>query len=150
MATNRLLELIAPSVEAMGYELWGCELSKPGKESLLRVYIEREQGVTVDDCAKLSRQIAAVLDVEDPISGAYRLEVSSPGLDRPLYKIAHYKRYIGKKAHVRLRLPREGRRNFTGVIESVEDQSITLCLEMGETLVVLLSDIDKATLVLEV
>ena len=95
-ASAQLDELIRPAVVALGYELWACEYIPQGKYSLLRIYIDSEQGITLDDCEKVSGQISAILDVEDPIHGQYTLEVSSPGLDRPLYTAEHYQRYIGQ------------------------------------------------------
>jgi len=106
-----LLKLLEPVIEALGYEL--VELEFP--PHLLRIYIDREGGVTVDDCEKVSRQVSSVLDVEDPIPGAYTLEVSSPGLDRPLRKEADFVRFTGEQAKLELTLPLATRRNM-GVI----------------------------------
>ena len=83
-------ELIDTTIQVLGLDLWGVELLQQGKYSLLRIYIEREEGVTIEDCEKVSRQVSALLDVEDPIAGEYTLEVSSPGMDRPLFSIEHY------------------------------------------------------------
>jgi ribosome maturation factor RimP len=88
--------LIEPSVEALGFELWGLELIAQGRFSTLRIYIESAKGITVDDCAEVSHQVSGILDVEDPITNQYTLEVSSPGVDRPLFKQAHYEQYIGQ------------------------------------------------------
>src|SRR5579872_2158079 len=99
-----LLKLLEPAIEALGYEL--VELEFP--PHLLRIYIDREGGVTVDDCEKVSRQVSAVLDVEDPIAGAYTLEVSSQGLDRPLRKEADYTRFAGGRVKLELALPKDG------------------------------------------
>src|SRR5437870_3087505 len=114
---ERLNQIIAPAVAALGYELVGCELAQDSGRQILRVYVDGENGITLDGCAAVSRQISAVLDVEDPIKGRFLLEVSSPGLERPLFSLAHYQRFIGHKAKLRLRQPQEdGRRNFTGII----------------------------------
>ena len=91
---------------------------------MLRVYIDSENGVGVDDCAKVSRQVSGVLDVEDPISGEYTLEVSSPGMDRPLFKLSQYQDYIGHVVQLRLRMPFDGRRKFKGVLNGIEDEDI--------------------------
>ena len=86
----QLTQLLAPTVEAMGYSLWGIEVISPGRRPTVRLYIDAEEGVNVDDCAQVSHQVSGVLDVEDPISGEYTLEVSSPGVDRLLFNPDHY------------------------------------------------------------
>ena len=90
-----LTQLLRPTVESMGYSLWGIELISPGRRPTVRLYIEAESGVTVDDCAQVSHQVSGILDVEDPISGEYTLEVSSPGVDRLLFHPEQYPPYIG-------------------------------------------------------
>lgn len=147
---QQLQDILASAVEALGYELVGCELHGQQGRSLLRVYVEGPEGasVTLDDCAKISRQISAVLDVADPIRGRYLLEVSSPGLERPLFTADHYRRFIGHRVKLRLRVPREGQRNFNGIIEAVKDDQITFQLDEA-TLELHLSEIDKAKLVLK-
>ena len=87
-----LQDRLASLVSNMGYEFVGCELNRHSGGSLLRIYIDKETGVNVDDCARVSRQVSATLDVEDPIQGRYTLEVSSPGIDRPLFDLSHYKK----------------------------------------------------------
>ena len=123
---TQLNEVIEPIVTAMGYEFIGCEFFPQGKHSLLRIYIDKKDGVDVDDCAKVSRSVSDTLDVEEPIKGEYTLEVSSPGLERPLFTIAHYHQFIGAKVHIRLIIPQEKRRNFTGVLVEVKDEDIVL------------------------
>ena len=103
-----LLKLLEPAAEALGYELVELEFHPQGRGGLLRIFIDRTGGVTVDDCEKVSRQVSSVLDVEDPIPGAYTLEVSSPGLDRPLRKETDYVRFAGEQAKLELALPRDG------------------------------------------
>ena len=142
--------MVAPAVTALGYELWGCELVSAGKHRrLLRVYIDRPQGVNVDDCAKISRQISAILDVEDPIAGAYLLEVSSPGLDRPLFTLAQCQRYIGSKIRVRLRSAINEQKNFTGTLQSISKECVILQLDAESSLELAWRDVDKAHLVAE-
>ena len=139
-------ELIEPTVKALGLELWGIDLSQQGKYSLLRIYIEREQGVMIEDCEKVSRQVSALLDVEDPIAGEYTLEVSSPGLDRPLFSANQFEQFAGSKVNLRLRNPLEGRRKFRGSIVKVEGDNI--CLQVDDTEYDLVhSDIEKANIV---
>jgi len=144
-----LESLVASAVEAVGYELAGCELLRQGRHTLLRVYVDQEKGVTADDCAKASRQIASVLDVEDPIAGAYTLEVSSPGLDRPLYTKKDYQRFVGRVIKLRLRVPQDNQRQFSGVLKEVkEEEQIVLETEQGLK-EFSLTQIDKANLVPE-
>ncbi|HET7174917.1 MAG TPA: ribosome maturation factor RimP [Gammaproteobacteria bacterium] len=139
-----LLKLLEPAIEALGYEL--VELEFP--PHLLRIYIDREGGVTVDDCEVVSRQVSAVLDVEDPIPGAYTLEVSSPGLDRPLRKEADFARFAGERAKVELVLPKDGRRRFTGTLKGCEAGEVLIEVD-GADHRLPLADIDKARLVPE-
>lgn len=143
----RIRDLIAPTVEALGLDLWGVEHVSQGKYSLLRIYIENEEeGVSIDDCEKVSRQLSALFDVEDPIAGEYTLEVSSPGLDRPLFTIEQFQRYNGEMVNIRTRGPIDGRRKFKGTITEVVDQEIVLEVD-GERHQIPHADIDKAVLV---
>jgi ribosome maturation factor RimP len=125
-------ELIDTTIQALGLELWGVEHIQQGKYSLLRIYIEREEGVTIEDCEKVSRQVSALLDVEDPITGEYTLEVSSPGVDRPLFSVEQYEQYIGNEVNLKLRSPLQGRRKFKGQIIKVAGDSISLLVEGAE------------------
>lgn len=118
--------LLAPTLEALGYELWGLEFLTRGQNSLLRVYIDKESGVGIEDCEKASRQISALLDVEDPFPGSYSLEVSSPGIPRRLFYKDQYARYLGKKIQVRLYTPLNGHRKIEAVIQSTSEHSVTL------------------------
>ena len=121
-------------MNALGCELWGLDYLAQGKKSVLRIYIEKEGGVLLEDCEQVSRQISATLDVEDPISGEYTLEVSSPGMDRPLFTLDQFKRYLGETVAVRLRVAFEGRRKFSGVLKGVEDDEIVLEVDNEEYL----------------
>ncbi|MBY6017572.1 ribosome maturation factor RimP [Halomonas denitrificans] len=123
---QRLTEMLSEPVEALGYELWGIQYVRAGNHSTLRLFIEHENGITVDDCAAVSRQVGAVLDVEDPITTEYNLEVSSPGLDRPLFTAEHYQRYMGSEAVVVLNMPMEGKRKWQGEIVAVDGDMVTL------------------------
>lgn len=122
----QLQEMLEPAVKAVGFELWGLEYHASGRNALVRVFIDSPNGVTVDDCAKVSRQIGSVLDVEDPIQGEYNLEVSSPGLDRPLYTLAQYRQYVGYRIQLRLRFPFEGKRKLSGILGGVEGDELVL------------------------
>jgi ribosome maturation factor RimP len=143
---STLKALLQPVVEALGCELWGLQLEAGGKRKLLRIYIDREEGIGVEDCERVSRQSGAVLDVEDAISGEYVLEVSSPGMDRPLYELAQYERYIGEDVSLRLRFPYDGRRNFKGRLVGVDGDEIILVVADTEYLFPV-EGIDKANVV---
>lgn len=148
MATKeqQLHDLIAPAVTALGYEMWGLEYLTHGGETVLRVFIDSENGINVDDCAAVSRQVSAVLDVEDPISGEYNLEVSSPGMDRPLFTLDQFQRYSGEQVKIRLRSPFEGRRNFSGRLVGVEADEVVVAVDEHEYLLPI-ELIDKANVV---
>ena len=136
-----ITELIEPTVLAMELQLWGIDLSQRGKYSILRIYIEREEGVTIADCEKVSRQVSAILDMEDPIGGEYTLEVSSPGLDRPLFTSEQFGRFIGSDVKVRLHHPVDGRRKL-----NVSGDEIVLSVD-GEGFRLRHTDIEKANVV---
>lgn len=129
MRKNAVLEgIIEPVVTGMDYEFVGLEYLPQGKHSILRVFIDHPDGITLDDCTAVSHQVSAVLDVEDPIHGEYNLEVSSPGLDRPLFTLDHFKRFEGKNCAVRMKAPIDGQRKFTGIISAVSEHEIELQL----------------------
>ena len=126
--------LVEPVVQSLGCEFWGLEYMTQGKTALLRIFIDKKDGIGVEDCEQISRQVSAVMDVEDPISAEYTLEVSSPGLDRPLYKLEHYKEYIGSQVKLRLRIAFDGRRKFTGLLKGVEADEVVLEIDNEEYL----------------
>lgn len=148
-ALTTVEQLIEPVIVALGYEFVGVEYSPQGRQSLLRIYIDNPDGITVDDCERVSRQVSAVLDVEDPIQGQYRLEVSSPGLDRPLFTLEQFSRFVGKTVKLRLVAPKEGRRNFSGTLKQVDNESVMIEQD-GEDLALPFGQIDKAHLVPEI
>jgi len=143
---EKLTEMLTPPVEALGFELLGIEFVRAGKHSTLRVYIDNPNGITVDNCADVSHQIGAVLDVEDPIGTEYNLEISSPGLDRPLFKEQHYQAVIGQTVSVRLRMPLDNRRNFKGEAVSVENGTLLISVD-GEEFELVIGNIEKGNLV---
>ncbi|GAB6139960.1 ribosome maturation factor RimP [Methylosoma difficile] len=145
-APEHLVDLIEPIVEGLGYECVGVEYYPHPKNGCLRIYIDSENGINVDDCSKVSHQVSGVLDVEDPISDVYQLEISSPGEDRPFFKISQFERYIGSKVLVSLFKPFNGRRKITGLIDKVEGETITL-VEAGQSYGVPFSAMSKARLV---
>ena len=145
---KRLDALIEATVTGLGYVLWGYEYRAHKESALLRVFIDAEQGVVVDDCSRVSLQLSAALDVEDLIPVAYILEVSSPGVDRVLFVPEHYAVYQGQKLKVRTRTPIEGRRNFVGTLKQCDDTTITMLVE-GVEFVIAYDVIDRGRLVYE-
>jgi ribosome maturation factor RimP len=145
-SSQRLNDLLQPLVEQLDYEFVGLEYLNNPKQSVLRIYIDGEEGVGLEDCEKVSREVAALLDVEDPIKGHYNLEVSSPGLDRPLFTPDQYERFAGEEARVTTFAPVDGRRKFKGVIEGIDGARIRLNVD-GETVELEHANIAKARLV---
>jgi ribosome maturation factor RimP len=143
---ERLTELFEPAVSALGCELWGLEYLTQGRRALLRVYIDKAGGVGVEDCERVSRQVSSLLDVEDPIRSEYTLEVSSPGMDRPLFRLEQFQANVGERVALRLRQPFEGRRKFTGLLKTVENEEIVLEVDDEEYLLPY-ELIDKANVV---
>lgn len=129
---KKLTEMLAAPVEAVGFELVGLEFIRAGKHSTLRLYIDSENGVEVDDCGKVSHQVSAVLDVEDPITTEYNLEVSSPGMDKPLFKPAHYQQVVDQTISVKLQMPQDGRRNFKGLLKSCDERNFIIVVDKDE------------------
>jgi ribosome maturation factor RimP len=128
-APEHLVNLIEPIVTGLGYECVGIEYNPHPEHGLLRIYIDSANGILVNDCSKVSHQISGVLDVEDPISGNYQLEVSSPGMNRPLFKLSHFTQFIGKTVTVNLFKPIQNRRKITAVIQKVENDTVFLSEE---------------------
>jgi ribosome maturation factor RimP len=145
-APEHLLNLIEPIVEGLGYECVGVEYNPHPKNGLLRIYIDSEQGILVEDCSKVSHQVSGVLDVEDPIQGNYQLEVSSPGEDRPFFKIVQFERFIGSTVMVNLFKAIGGRKKIKGLIEKVDGEVVTL-LEEGQVFEVPFTAMSKVRLV---
>ncbi|ENQ0984915.1 TPA: ribosome maturation factor RimP [Pseudomonas aeruginosa] len=143
---EQLQALLAPVVEALGYECWGVEFISQGRHSVLRVYIDRPEGILIDDCEAVSRQVSGILDVEDPISGEYTLEVSSPGMDRPLFTLEQFAKHAGEQVKIRLRSPYEGRCNYQGILRGVEEQDVVVLVDDHEYLLPI-DSIDKANII---
>lgn len=144
---DELIEMLSPTVEALKLELLGIEFAQSGSRALLRLYIDAEgRMVNIEDCETVSREVAAILDVNDPISSNYTLEVSSPGIDRPLFKPEHFARFMGEQAKVNLRLPLNTRRRVQGKIVKVEGEMITIAEDKAE-FEIAFDNIEKARLV---
>jgi ribosome maturation factor RimP len=123
---KQLVEMIGPVVEAMGYELVGIEYLQQGRYSQVRIYIDKDRGISLADCEAVSHQVTGILDVEDPVQGAYNLEVSSPGLDRPLFTLEQFRRYTGQEVKLNLGDKIDGRRKYTGKIATVGDDHVVI------------------------
>lgn len=148
MATleQKLTELLQGSVEDLGYEFWGLECQRAGRYLTVCLFIDKEGGVTVDDCANVSRQVSAILDVEDPITDKYNLEVSSPGIARPLFTLAQYEHFIGQEIVVHLRIPVADRRKWQGILDKIEGDTLTLVVD-GQSQALILGNIQKANVI---
>jgi ribosome maturation factor RimP len=146
MTGDELAKLLEPTVERLGYELVDLEARLGGKGGLVRVFIDKPGGIDLDDCETVSRAVSALLDVEDPVPGNYNLEVSSPGLDRKLTKVAHFQRFEGETVKVQMRIPIAGRRRFRGTLVSSDDENIVVDVD-GESHSLPLKTIDTARLV---
>ena len=146
MSSGKLTSLLQPLVEDLGYEFVGLQYSGNPKHPVLVIYIDSPDGIAVEDCAKVSREIAAILDVEDPIAGKYRLEVSSPGMDRPLFTLAQFQQFSGEVAQISLFAPRDGRRKYKGKILGTEEGKVKMEQD-GLEVMLDLGNIAKARLV---
>lgn len=146
MSVKRLTNMLQPLVEDLGYEFVGLEYTGQSKNAVLRIYIDHKQGIDLDDCGRVSGEVAALLDVEDPISGQYNLEVSSPGLDRPLFTLEQCARFAGEQVQMTVFAPVEGRRKFKGRILSVTGDILNIDQD-GAEIALDFSNIAKARLV---
>lgn len=146
MLRDQLAELLAPVVADKGCELWEVEYRPGARGGLLRLYLDAPEGITLEDCERVSRAVSVVLDEADPIPGEYTLEVSSPGLDRPLRTQAHFARFVGDTVRVEMRQPVAGRKRFQGPLLAVAEQAITVQVE-GSELELPIDEIHRARLV---
>ncbi|WP_123590368.1 ribosome maturation factor RimP [Salinisphaera orenii] len=143
--SQRLQQLLEPVVNDLGYELWHLESTGAAKSGVLRLYIDSPAGIALEDCETVSHEVSAVLDVEDAGNSNYQLEVSSPGLDRPLANKAHFRRFIGERARVNMFAPVAGQRKFRGVILAVEGDTVDLGCD-DQTYSLPIADMAKARL----
>lgn len=145
---EKLRVIVEKVVETMGYELVGIEYLQRDKTGLLRVYIDQQKGINLDDCQAVSHQLSGVLDVEDPIAGNYNLEISSPGLDRPLFKAEDFQRFTGSQVKIKMSRAEGGRKNYKGTIQGLEDDKVILDMQ-GNEIRLALADIDQSRLIPE-
>lgn len=145
MLTPELRDRLSSMVTALGYEFVGCEIPMHGRHSMtLRIYIDSHSGITIDDCVKVSHHVGAVLDAEDLIQRRYQLEISSPGLDRPLFEKKQYEKQMGRRIKVRLRMPIQNRRHYVGVLSHMTEDHVCLLLDSNEEMRLPFADIEKA------
>jgi ribosome maturation factor RimP len=143
-------------IDSMGYELIGCELVSQNRDTVFRLYIDiadagRQKNISLDDCTRVSHQVSAMLDVEDPIRGQYTLEVSSPGINRPLFELKHYQKFIGNVVKIKLHMPINQRRQYKGILQKVEGDNIyLLSYDSNQEVVLPFSAIEKANLIVDV
>lgn len=147
---EKIRQLAEPVASALGLELVDVVYTSEYGRKILRIFIDKPGGVTVDDCSDVSRELSTILDVEDPIPQRYTLEVSSPGLDRPLKNELDFLRFMGRKARIKTREPLDGRKNFKAVIEGVEGGVVHVTDFDGKKFDIALSIIDKAKLEIEI
>ena len=141
--------LLTPTVRALGCEIWGIEYRPRGRNSLLKLYIDSPEGIGIDDCERVSRQVSALLDVEDPIVHSYRLEVSSPGVDRVLFRREQYLANVGERVDVRLAFPFDGRRHLAGRLAGVDGDDIVVEVEEDQEVVLPFQQIQRTRLVFQ-
>ena len=146
MSRDKLIKLVEPLVEQLGFELADLELRTGGRDGILRIFIDKADGIGIEDCEEVSRRVSAILDVEDPVQSDYTLEVSSPGLDRTLTKLAHFQRFMGQDVKVKLRFPLEGRRNYRGALKVADEDKIEVEVD-GESFSLPLATIESARLI---
>jgi len=144
MGETGLSKLIEPVVQELGCELWGIEKLQQGRQVVLKIYIESADGINVDDCARVSRQVSAILDVEDPIPGEYMLEGSSPGVERRLFKPEHFNVCKGEKVQITLRQAFDGRRKFKGLLCGLEDEEVVIRVDDAQEIVLPMDSIERA------
>jgi ribosome maturation factor RimP len=147
-ASPAIRAIVEPVVTGLGFELVGVEYMPQGRHSLLRVYVDHEDGIMVEHCADVSRQLSAVMDVEDPLPGEYTLEVSSPGLNRPLFELADFERFADHQVKIQLAVPLNGQRKFKGTLKGVQNNNVLL-MEDDREHSLPFEQIDKANLVVE-
>ncbi len=143
---DQVEQLIEAPIESLGYEVVGVEYNKNGRDAILRIYIDSEQGISIEDCERVSHQVSGILDVEEMITAAYSLEVSSPGFDRPLFKARDFERFTGSEAKISMKLPINGRRNFKGMLQGFSDGNILIEVD-GEVYDLPLTKLAKARLI---
>ncbi len=141
-----LKKIVAATVATLGYELVGVEFHGQRASALLRIYIDNEPGITVEDCQRVSHQLSGVLEVEDPVAGPYTLEVSSPGIDRPLFEAEHFERFAGSEVRIQLRELLDGRRKLTGCLLGMRDDAVAIVDSDGREWRAPLDQIEKARL----
>ena len=141
-----IVPIVEPVIVGMGYDFWGIECQVSANTAQVRIFIDQEKGITLDDCSRVSQQLSAVLDVEDPVEVPYTLEISSPGINRKLFTTEQMKRSVGSQVKVKTSWPIEERRNIRGVLQHVDEENITVLTDEAESFVIPVAAIKNARL----
>ncbi len=144
--TETVRELVTPILDSLSLSLFDITYQKAGKRGLLRIFIDKEGGVTLDDCQRVSREVGAILEVKDVVPGSYNLEVSSPGINRPMRHESDYERYTGSKLKIRLYAPLENRKTYIGLNRGIDKGILTLEITPEQILRIPITDIARANL----
>ena len=143
---GRLEKIVQPILQDSGFELVEIQLGARGRQTVIRIFMDSEDGITIDDCARMSEEIGINLEVENPVSGSYILEISSPGLDRPLTKERDYRRSIGDNLYIRLKQPLDGEKELLGKLQAVENGTIKIICGKSKLFEISIADIERAKL----
>ncbi len=141
-----IVPIVEPVIVGMGYDFWGIECQVSANTAQVRIFIDQEKGISLDDCSRVSQQLSAVLDVEDPVEVPYTLEISSPGINRKLFTTEQMKRSVGSQVKVKTSWPIEERRNIRGVLQHVDDENITVLTDEAKSFVIPVAAIKNARL----
>ncbi len=141
-----ILPIVEPVIVGMGYDFWGLECQVSENTAQVRIFIDHNEGVTLDDCSRVSQQLSAVLDVEDPVQVPYTLEISSPGINRKLFSIEQMKTVVGNKVKVKTSWPIDERRNIRGILKDANDERLTIVTQDGKEFLVPIEAIKIAKL----
>lgn len=141
-----IVPIVEPVIVGMGYDFWGLECQISANTAQVRIFIDQNEGITLNDCSRVSQQLSAVLDVEDPVEVPYTLEISSPGINRKLFTVEQMKCSVGSQVKVKTSWPIDERRNFRGVLQDVNDENITVVTEDAKNFVIPVEAIKTARL----
>lgn len=145
-----IVPIVEPVIVGMGYDFWGMECQISSNTAQVRIFIDRNEGISLDDCSRVSQQLSAVLDVEDPVEVPYTLEISSPGINRKLFTVAQMKNAVGDKVKVKTTWPINERRNIRGMLKAANDEQVTVVTQEGEEFLVPIEAIKNAKLDLDI
>lgn len=141
-----IVPIVEPVIVGMGYEFWGMECQISANTAQVRIFIDKDEGINLDDCSRVSQQLSAVLDVEDPVEVPYTLEISSPGINRKLFTTEQIKRSVGSRVKVKTTWPIDERRNIRGILQEADDESMTVITDDAQSFVIPFDAIKNAKL----